>query len=126
MLRSISALCATLVGWACLGQYGCASDPAKTPAGPDYYPADSLRRGDEGVTVVKVCVNDGKVSSVTLVTSSGHEELDRATMSNMRTKEMQDSFLSHPPAGVDPSAWCKNIKTAYSAHAGAPQYPQRP
>lgn len=118
MLRSISVGCAVLLGIACLGQYASASDP-------DYYPDDALRHGEEGETIVKVCVAKGKIASVTLVSSSGHKELDRAAMANMRTKELRDHFLSHPPAGADPSGWCKDIKTTYSAHPRQPNDPPK-
>ena len=106
MSRSIAILGAALCGLAYLALCGCASAP-DNGAAPDYYPTDALRRGEEGVTVVKVCVTKGKVTSVTLVSSSGHEDLDRVTMSNMRTNELSEKFLAHPPPGADPSSWCK-------------------
>jgi protein TonB len=45
------------------------------------YPAISIRLRETGLAVVNVCVEaDGSVSDVTLVTSSGHDRLDNATI----------------------------------------------
>jgi len=45
------------------------------------YPAISIRLRETGLVVVNVCVEEnGDVSDVTLVTSSGHDRLDAATV----------------------------------------------
>ena len=118
MLRSKVAFSAILIGLPCLGQYAWAADP-------DYYPAGALRKGEEGATVVKVCVANGKISSVTLVTSSGHKELDEAAVENMRSKLLQDHLLAHPPVG-NPATWCKDMKITYSTHPKPPDGAQAP
>jgi TonB family C-terminal domain len=48
----------------------------------DYYPDASRRLGEEGLTIVDVCVGpDGKLTEPPKVkTSSGHERLDQAAV----------------------------------------------
>jgi len=48
----------------------------------DYYPEDSLRRGEEGVAVVEYLMNaDGRrIAGIDLVKSSGSQSLDRAAL----------------------------------------------
>ena len=46
-----------------------------------YYPIRSLRRGDEGVTVLALVINRrGRVLDASIVESSGFDELDRAAL----------------------------------------------
>jgi len=66
--------------------------PPEVPAGcsvevtgrdfEDYYPKDSLRRGEEGVAVVEYLMNaDGRrIAGIDLVKSSGSQSLDRAAL----------------------------------------------
>jgi TonB family protein len=60
---------------------GCSIE-VKTSDFDDYYPKDSLRKGEEGVAVVEYLMNaDGRrIAGIDLVKSSGSQSLDRAAL----------------------------------------------
>ena len=54
---------------------------ANQPNVNDYYPPTSQRRGEEGVTRVKICVGtNGRVTEATVAEGSGFERLDEAAV----------------------------------------------
>jgi protein TonB len=69
------------------------------------YPAISIRLKEQGVAVVRVCVEpNGDVSDVTLVESSGHERLDDATI-----RMVSNRFRYNPATqGGQPVRFCQN------------------
>lgn len=75
MRSAIVAACAIGIGLS-------ASVIAGSPSSLDYYPAESKRLHEEGITRVKVCVDDrGTLTSDPVVTaSSGHARLDEAAV----------------------------------------------
>jgi hypothetical protein len=77
------------------------------------------------VVIVKVCIANGDISSVTLLVSSGHKELDDSAVANMRTKDIKDHLLSNPPTG-HPAAWCKDMKVAYATKPHPPDGARAP
>jgi TonB family protein len=61
------------------GPVGLRGDPAAA-FGPDAYPADALRRGQQGRTVAHLSIgSDGGVTSCAVAHSSGSQSLDDAT-----------------------------------------------
>jgi TonB family protein len=68
------------------------------PGTPPPYPASEVRRGNEGVSSLHVCLNArGRVTEASLAKSSGHKALDQAAL-----KWVRDAKFS--PATVDGAA----------------------
>ena len=64
------------------------SEPAAIGRIVPKYPRSARRRGKEGAVTLEICVSDsGKVSDTTVVSSSGHRELDAAAVSAVRSAQ---------------------------------------
>jgi periplasmic protein TonB len=80
--------------------------------GPDYYPAGAVRREQEGRCVVQVTVAvDGRISSSSLLASSGYPLLDDACLTAVRGQHMLPATQDGKPIESTvalPIAWKLN------------------
>lgn len=72
--------------------------PKIFPGESPIYPAAELRKGNQGVSTLEVCVSaNGRVTSATLANSSGHPGLDNAALKWVRTARFTPGKLDGVP-----------------------------
>ena len=75
--------------------------PALLPATPPPYPASEVRKNNQGVTKLSVCLDTrGRVTSATLAETSGHPVLDQAAMKWVRTLKFTPLTLDGAPQSI--------------------------
>jgi protein TonB len=87
-----------------------ASVPKDKPhtCGIEFYPVDSLTKGEEGNTKVSFTIlTDGTVEAVTVATSSGSQRLDDATVACVKTWHYRPAIKDGKLAEVNSSAQVK-------------------
>jgi len=88
--------------------------PTFVPDVQDYYPDISRRNGEEGRSVVKICVNTGgKIDSVEIATSSGHPALDEAALKYAKAMRFKPATSEGKPV-----ASCPNLPVKFELHTG--------
>jgi protein TonB len=88
--------------------------PTFVPDVQDYYPDISRRNGEEGRSVVKICVNTGgKIDSVEIATSSGHPALDEAALKYAKAMRFKPATSEGKPV-----ASCPNLPVKFELHSG--------
>ena len=71
------------------------------PAASPLYPAAEMRKGNEGVTRLEVCLDaNGRVTSATLAGSSSHPVLDRTALSWVRDRKFMPAKVDGVPQPV--------------------------
>ncbi len=71
------------------------------PAASPLYPASEMRRGNEGVTRLDVCLDaNGRVTSATLSGSSSHPVLDRTALNWVRDRKFMPAKVDGLPQPV--------------------------
>lgn len=75
--------------------------PKILPATPPPYPASEVRKNNQGVTKLSVCLDTrGRVTSATLAETSGHPVLDQAAMKWVRTLKFTPLTLDGAPQSI--------------------------
>jgi protein TonB len=91
--------------------------PVQVTYRPDisnYYPEAARRAGQEGRTVVKICVNTtGKIDSVEVATPSGIPELDDAALKVAKAYRFKPATSEGKPISV-----CPTLPVKFELHAG--------
>ena len=111
LIDSLSArlVCAIAFGG---GNLVALADPKPLTLGQDYYPAESRRRHEEGVCVVKITVTaEGDIEDPTLTLSTGFPRLDDACLAGFRGQHMKPAMRDGKPATVTaeiPVVWKLN------------------
>lgn len=71
------------------------------PAASPLYPASEMRKGNEGVTRLEVCLDaNGRVTSATLAGSSNHPALDRTALAWVRDRKFMPAKVDGVPQPV--------------------------
>lgn len=64
------------------------------PAAAPPYPPSAIRRGDEGISTLEICLDaGGRVTSAKLANTSGHDVLDEAALKWVRTAKFTPAKL---------------------------------
>jgi protein TonB len=80
--------------------------------GDQWYPIKPDGTKNEGIVELKVCVSDhDSLESVSVVKSSGYEDLDNAAVGGMKTGRYKSGTK-----GGHPVAACKNFRITFDAH----------
>ena len=83
------------------------SDPVALNRITPVYPRSARRKGHEGCVTVELSVSEsGEVSSVEIVSSSGHEELDASALGAVRTARFA-------PATEDGESVCGRVRLTF-------------
>jgi TonB family protein len=87
---------------------------------PDYYPADALRAGEEGTTTLGFTIApDGSVKDMSVVQSSGFENLDAAAMACAAQWRYRPAMQNGFPVEV---SWQANVRWAMDPSDRALRY----
>jgi protein TonB len=79
----------------------------------DYYPESSRRAGEEGRTMVKVCVNAaGKIESAEIQTTSGFPALDQAAVKLAKASRFKPATQEGKPIST-----CAPLPVKFSLHS---------
>ena len=71
------------------------------PGTPPPYPASEVRRGNEGVSSLQVCLDArGRVTEASLAKSSGHKSLDQAALKWVRDAKFSPAKVDGAPQAV--------------------------
>jgi len=71
------------------------------PGPPPPYPAGEVRRGNEGVSSLRVCLDArGRVTEASLAKSSGHKSLDQAALKWVRDAKFTPAKVDGAPQAV--------------------------
>ncbi len=71
------------------------------PGAPPPYPAADIRRSNEGVSSLEVCLDArGRVTSASLAKSSGHSSLDQAALKWVRDAKFSPAKVDGAPQAV--------------------------
>lgn len=75
--------------------------PKILPAAPPPYPASEVRKNNQGITQLSVCLDTrGRVTSASLAETSGHPVLDQAALKWVRTLKFTPLTIDGAPQSI--------------------------